>query len=316
MNPSEKQARRIDHFDWFRLALRFKGSVLPAILPQTLFCFIFGIVITILYRIGVPVAVPMLVAFVPNIALGLLLVFRTNTAYERFWEGRKWWGSLVNSTRNLARQIWVVIGEKDPQDRVHKIGALKLLVAFAITMKLHLRHHSLDVDPDLELLLLPSQYDKLKTMNHPPLEVALWIGDYLQLQYQRGCLDVYQLTAMQALLNNLVDALGACERILKTPLPVAYSTHLRQLVILYALSLPFQLVESLSWATGLVVGIFSFTILGIEEIALEIENPFGTDPNDLPLDSICKTMLRNIEDLITISTQANSLSYYDPGDPL
>ncbi len=292
---------------WFSRALQLRGSVLQAILPRTLLVALFGVLISGLHQLGWPVAIPVLVAFVPNIVLGLLLVFRTNTAYDRFWEGRKWWGSLINDVRNLARQIWVAVGEEDATDRQQKERTLRLLVAFAVAMKLHLRFQT--PNAELERLLTPAQFASLKGMNNPPLEIALWIGDYLQYQYSQGKLNSYQLSATLALLDNMVNALGASERILKTPIPLAYAIHLKQLLLLYCLSLPFQLVDALGWLTGPVVGVFSFTLLGIEEIGLEIENPFGCDPNDLPLDDICNTMLRNIEDLITISPLACRLHY-------
>ncbi|NJK64563.1 MAG: hypothetical protein HC921_19395 [Synechococcaceae cyanobacterium SM2_3_1] len=288
--------------NWFRLALQLRGSVVFSILPRTLVCSLFGVFISWLHQLGWPVSLPVLVAFVPNVVLGLLLVFRTNTAYDRFWEGRKHWGSLVNIVRNLARQIWVAVGEKDEQDRLHKARVLHLLVAFAVAMKLHLRHQR--PNRELEQLVSPQQFAKLQEMNNPPLEVALWIGDYLQSQYHRGLVNTYQLTAMHVLLNGMVDTLGACERILKTPIPPAYAIHLKQMLLMYCLALPFQMVETLSWLTGPIVGIFSFTLLGIEEIGIEIENPFGFDANDLPLDAICLTMLRNIEDLLTVTPES------------
>lgn len=293
---------RWETLNWFRRALQLKGSVVQAIFPRTLLAAGFGLLISGLHELGWPVAIPVLVAFVPNIVLGLLLVFRTNTAYDRFWEGRKWWGTLINTVRNLARQIWVAIEEEGPADRHQKERSLRLLVAFAVAMKLHLR--SQPPNQELEPLLTPAQLTSLKGMNNPPLEIALWIGDYLQYQYSQGKLNAYQLTNTQSLLNTMVDVLGASERILKTPIPLAYAIHLKQLLLLYCLSLPFQLVGSLGWLTGPVVGIFSFTLLGIEAIGLEIENPFGCDPNDLPLDDICQTMCRNINDLITISPLA------------
>jgi putative membrane protein len=138
-------------------------------------------------------------------------------------------------------------------------------------------------------------------MNNPPLEVAFWIGDYFQQQVNRRTLNDYQLITLQQLLNSMVDSLGSCERILKTPIPLAYAIHLKQLLLLYCLLLPFQLVGSLGWCTGLIVALVSFTLFGIEEIGIEIENPFGYDANDLPLDTICATMKRNVEDLITLT---------------
>lgn len=285
--------------NWFRLAFQLRGSVIPAILPRTLICGGFGVLITILEISGLPVSKPIFGNVIPSIVLGLLLVFRTNTAYDRFWEGRKCWGSIVNTSRNLARQIWVAVLEKDPQDHTEKVAALKLLVAFAVATKLHLRQEP--VNAELEALVPYNHYLKLKGMNNPPLEVAFWIGDYLQQQHQRGRLDGYQRSAMHQLLDILVDNLGACERILKTPIPLAYAIHLKQLLLLYCLLLPFQMVHDLGWWTGPIVALISFTLFGIEAIGIEIENPFGNDPNDLPLDAICATMLRNIEDLITLS---------------
>jgi putative membrane protein len=108
------------------------------------------------------------------------------------------------------------------------------------------------------------------------------------------------MNELQNLLNNLVDTLGACERILRTPMPLAYAIHLKQLLLLYCLLLPFQVVDELRWWTAPAVALVSFTLFGIEAIGVEIENPFGTDPNDLPLDTICDTIERNIEDLISI----------------
>jgi putative membrane protein len=284
---------------WFQIAFQLKGSVISAIYKRVICCALFGVLVSLLYFLKIPVSQPILGSVIPSIVLGLLLVFRTNTAYDRFWDGRKCWGSIVNNTRNIARQIWVSVDEKVPRDKEAKIAVLYLLVAFAVATKLHLRGER--INQELEDLISPSKYFKLQTMNNPPLEIAFWIGDYLQQQYTRNCLNSYQLTSIQELLNNLVDNLGACERILKTPMPLAYSIHLKQLLLLYCLLLPFQMVASLGWWTGLFVGIVSFTLFGIEAIGLEIENPFGYDANDLPLDAICLTMKRNIEDLISLS---------------
>jgi ion channel-forming bestrophin family protein len=288
---------------WLRTALQLKGSVVLDVLPRSLFCGFFGVIVSIAFSKGAPVSVPALASLIPNIVLGLLLVFRTNTAYDRFWEGRKAWGKLVNDTRNLARQIWVTIREKTESDRQEKIEALHLLVAFALTTKTHLRQEP--ADSELEHLLAPEHVAKLQNVMNPPLRVAFWIGDYLQLQHQRDRIKIHQLVEMQVLLNGLVDCLGACERILKTPMPIAYAIHLKQLILLYCLSLPFQMVGNLGWWTAPVVVLISFTLFGIEAIGIEIENPFGRDPNDLPLDLICETMFKNICDLTSLEPSIN-----------
>lgn len=285
--------------NWFRVAIRWRSSAIPVVLPRVICCSLFGSVISILYHLGFSVSWPIESGIVPTLVLGLLLVFRTNTAYERFWEGRKVWGTLVNTVRNLARQIWVAIAENRPEDRKAKLENMRLLVAFAVATKLHLRSEPLNYE--LEVLVKPDWYEKLKIMNHPALEIAFWIGDYLQHQHERHCLNTHQLTAMLKLLDTMVDVLGACERIVKTPIPLAYAIHLKQLLLIYCLALPFQIVSEFEWWTTPVVGLMSFTLLGVEEIGIEIENPFGHDPNDLPLDAICRTMERNIEDLITLA---------------
>jgi putative membrane protein len=292
--------------NWFNIALRWRGSVVPEVLPRSLLCGLFGIFIYGLHLLNVKVSLPILGSLIPNIVLGLLLVFRTNTAYERFWEGRKAWGTLVNTVRNLSRQILVSITESNPKDHQAKIAAVKLLPAFAIALKLHLR--SQPVNDELAVNLSPTQFNLLKTMNHPPLEIAFWINSYLQEQAHQKKLDLYQLSSMIQLLHQMVDVIGICERILRTPIPLAYSIHLKQLLMIYSLSLPFQMVDQLEWMTGPIVALISFTLLGIEEIGIQIEDPFGHDPNDLPLDAICNTMMRNIEDLISVSFDKGSIS--------
>jgi ion channel-forming bestrophin family protein len=283
---------------WMRYTLRLRGSVIPSVLPRTLICGAFAVFISTLHHLGLPVNLPALASVVSNVVLGLMLVFRTNTAYERFWEGRKLWGGITNASRNLARQIWVIVPDRSLADRRGKRAALDLLVAFAIAMKLHLRRER--INEELQPLLPSPQYESLKAMNNPPLEIAFWIQDYLQQQHDRDRLNIHQLISMQLLLNGLVDNLGGCERILKTPIPMAYAIHLKQLLLIYCLTLPFQFVSQVGWWTALVVILVSFTLFGIEAIGMEIENPFGRDYNDLPLDTICETMKRNIDDLTKV----------------
>jgi len=281
---------------WLRQIFILKGSVILGVLERSLFCGAFSLLISYLYSKQFPVSQPTLGSVIPSIVLGLLLVFRTNTAYERFWEGRRLWGSTVNTVRNLAWQIWVSVDEVEPGDRERKITALHLLPAFAISKKLYLRYEQ--ASEELNRWVSPSQYNLLQTLQNMPLEITSWLGDYLQQEYKRGLLTNHQLASIHTLMNILLDNLGGCERILKTPIPAAYVIHLNQLVLIYCLILPFQFVEDLGWWTGLFVALVSFALFGIEEIGVEIENPFGYDYNDLPLDKICQTIESNIEEFI------------------
>jgi ion channel-forming bestrophin family protein len=292
----------------FSSSLKMTGSVIPNIFSRVLWCGAFGLFVSVLYFYNIPVFAKSLGAVIPSIVLGLLLVFRTNTAYERFWEGRKAWGNIVNNIRNLSRLIWVAIDETDPSHRPEKEQALKLLVAFAIATKLHLR--SQPASDRLAELVSTLQFSKLQTATNPPLEVIFWISDYLQAKHEQLQISLYQMNELQTLLNNLVDMLGACERILRTPMPLAYAIHLKQLLFLYCLLLPFQVVEELRWWTAPAIALVSFTLFGIEAIGVEIENPFGSDPNDLPLDKICDTVDRNVEDLISMEPHYRRLNIY------
>jgi ion channel-forming bestrophin family protein len=292
----------------FSSSLKMTGSVIPNIFSRVLWCGAFGLFVSVLYFYNIPVFAKSLGAVIPSIVLGLLLVFRTNTAYERFWEGRKAWGNIVNNIRNLSRLIWVAIDETDPSHRLEKEQALKLLVAFAVATKLHLR--SQPASDRLADLVSTLQFSKLQTATNPPLEVIFWISDYLQAKHEQLQISLYQMNELQTLLNNLVDMLGACERILRTPMPLAYAIHLKQLLFLYCLLLPFQVVEELRWWTAPAIALVSFTLFGIEAIGVEIENPFGSDPNDLPLDKICDTVERNVEDLIRMEPHYRRLNIY------
>jgi ion channel-forming bestrophin family protein len=286
-HATEKRPNR-----WFRIAFQIEGSVLPSVLKRSMIFGLWGLPITLLWWQKWPVAIPALASIIPNIVLGLLLVFRTNTAYDRFWEGRKAWGTMNNSIRNLSRQIWVGIEAPDPQDLAHKTATMKLLLAFCVATKLLLRQD--DLSPALDSLVSPAQMQRLAQVQNPPLEIATWVEAYLQ----RSPVHPDQLRNMQILLGSMVDALGTCERILRTPMPLAYAIHLKQLLVLYCFSLPFQVVGTLGWWTPPLVVLIAFTLLGIEAIGIEIENPFGSDPNDLPLDRICDTMAINLQDLM------------------
>jgi ion channel-forming bestrophin family protein len=290
---------------WLGVALRVKGSVLPAVLPRSIVCGLVTAAIVLLAQQNIKLFVPLKDNLIPSIVLGLLLVFRTNTAYDRYWEGRKALGTIIVSIRNLSRQIWVHTAEKSPLDREKKRTVLNLLAAIPYVTKHHLRGEPMG--KEVQKLLSESRWQQLQQSqqsSNVPLEVVFWISDYLQREYRSGHLNVNQLVAMTNMLDAIVGAIAGCERILKTPIPLAYAIHLKQLLLIYCLFLPFQTVKDLGWMAVPVVSIVSFTLLGIEEIGVEIENPFGTDSNDLPLDTICETVLGNVEDLMRLSPES------------
>ncbi|MDJ0717130.1 MAG: bestrophin family ion channel [Prochloraceae cyanobacterium] len=284
-----------------QVILKLKGSVLRGILPCIALCGIYALLVSGADRAGYLSSISELKALpnaiiTLNIILSLLLAFRTNTAHQRFWEGRKLWGAMVNTVRNLTRSIWIYIEECDRKDRYEKEAAVRLATAFPIAMKLHLRRES--VNSELAPFVTPWQYQRLQYANHPTLEIAFWVGDYLQEQYDRERVNVIQLALLQEQLNEMVNILGGCERILKTPVPLAYTIALKILFMVYFLVLPLGLVQGLHWWTVPATIFISFLVFSIHEIGCEIEEPFGRDPNDLPLDFICNTIVCNVKDLL------------------
>ena len=193
----------------------------------------------------------------------------------------------------------------EPEDRVKKIAILRLVEAFHFATKFYLRGEPINME--LKELVSHEQYLQLQSVANPPLEIVSWIASYIQRQYQRGnqVFHYSHVVFIQSNLKNMMDCLGNCERILNTPLPFAYTIHLRQLLLIYCLLLPFQLVRDLGWSTGLFSALISFALFGIEEIGLEIENHFGYAPNDLPLDNLCHIIKTDIEDFIVANIECD-----------
>ncbi|KAK9766080.1 hypothetical protein K7432_005104 [Basidiobolus ranarum] len=304
--------------------LRYKGSVLPAILPHFLATTLFSSLIVYLYEVkNVKVSLPN--AIVPSLAVvvGLLLVFRTNTAYDRYYEGRRLWTTLRAAIRNLTRQFWTGVVEADKIDQVEKDNAIKLLLAFALATKHHLRGESDVPHFELEQLLPPElQFTArihYKTPNatnnlqhyrssveidaetgiNLPLEIAFYVSMYVQKQLKSKKIEGPQNTTISNALSTMVDSFGSLERILRTPIPLAYNIHLKQSLYAYCSVLPFTLVEGLHWMTIPIIGIVAFMLFGIDGIGAEIENPFGYDWNDLPLDDFCDELKREVDYMTT-----------------
>ncbi|MBD2606931.1 hypothetical protein H6G81_20940 [Scytonema hofmannii FACHB-248] len=284
--------------NWFKLVLSFRGSVIWDIKYQVAVTMIVATIITVIYEKGGyrGLSQPSLAGLIPGIVLGLLLVFRTNTAYERFWEGWQIAGMTIFTGRNLSRQIWMNIIVKSIEDQEKKAYHLRLIAAFFVAMTQHLRREG--VDDRLKSLLAPEHCLQLKNVSNMPLKITQLIGVYLAQQYRQQYIDSIQFAALNRLLDQLVECLSRCERILNAPMPRAYSIHLRHLLILYCFALPFQMVKDLHWWTVAVVGVVAFVLFGIEAIGLEIENPFGYDANDIPLDNLCRKLHNDIEELI------------------
>ena len=278
----------------------WKASIIPEVIPVVLFCGFVSLVVVIVHQSGINLSFSTIGLAVPGVVLGLLLVFRTNTAYERFWEARKLWGGQITTSRSIAQSVWNVIPTVDESHAREKQKITQLLIAFAVATKLHLR--SEPMSQELPNLLSLEQSELLRQHHsHPPLTILGWIRSWIKQQFQRGLIDELQSVYLLEMVDTLNTNLGGYERILNTPMPLAYSLHLRHLIYLYCLIFPFQVVDSLHWLTIPATCLVAFALFGIEEIGVEIQNPFGYDENDLELDRYCEIIRNNVEEIVAIT---------------
>lgn len=226
-----------------------------------------------------------------SFVISMLLVFRTNTAYDRWWEGRKQWGALVNNSRGLAIKLSAIIAPDNLADRNF---FKKMIPNFALALKNHLRS-------DETKLQLFEDVDVDYTIDHSkhiPNQISLLINKRLQNMQRQGKITQEQLLFINPEIQSLNDICGACERIKNTPIPYSYSAFLKKFIFIYVVTLPFGYVFSLGYYVIPVIAFIFYVIASLELIAEEIEDPFGNDANDLPLDKISKNIEWNVEELL------------------
>jgi ion channel-forming bestrophin family protein len=225
-------------------------------------------------------------------AISMLLVFRTNTAYDRWWEGRKQWGTLVNESRNLALKLNSIL---DGDDEKNRSFFIQLIPRFAQELKNHLQSEEtrliLDEHPHPEI----PNFDRNK---HVPNQVASLIMNRVNLLYRQGIIKGDQLILLNKEVSALLEVCGACERIKNTPIPYSYSGFIKKFIFIYIATLPVGYVFNLGyWVIPVVVFVF-YVLASLELIAEEIEDPFGKDANDLPMQRLTETIQKNVREIL------------------
>lgn len=281
--------------DWWKLIFAFHRSdsfrvLLPGMAAMAAYTALVAWVENDLLHVAFKnvTVVHSLVGFV----LSMLLIFRTNTAYERWWEGRKLWGSFVNNSRNLALKLHAFLPVEAKGDRVL---FRDLIVNFVFAAKEHLRN---GVKP-AELVSAGScDVDGFMQAGHVPNQILKVLFTEINRLLSSHVITGEQLIVLNAELQSFADNLGACERIKKTPIPYAYSLFLKKIIFVYVFSMPIGFVLDFGyWAMPIVTFIF-YAFASIEVIAEEIEDPFGTEANDLPTDLICDTIRTNLHEIL------------------
>lgn len=269
---------------WWRLIFQIhKGDTFRTLLPNLILVALFSFSVVYFNSAIKPGylihtnAIHGLFGFV----ISLLLVFRTNTAYERWWEGRRLWGTLINTSRNIALKCHAYI---DLKDSVRERLAFDI-ANFAVVLKDHLQGR------------IETSGSQIR---HPPsAAVELLLMDLTNLNRHGSISDVQILT-----LNNditlLSDICGACERIKNTPIPFSYHAFIKKFVFAYVFSMPFVFASEFGFWTCLITTFMFYVLASLEILAEEIENPFGDDANDLPLDELSHIIRKNVYEILLI----------------
>lgn len=273
------------HQHWFLSLFSWRGSVLPNIFSRLSLNFALSVsaVLLLPYYDSLGLHLTTAPFSLVGIAIAIFLGFRTNTSYARFNEARCLWGMLLITTRSILRQIQSILN-----DKAASLLAAQFLMAFSWSLNHQLR--GTNAQADLERLL-PEPY--LAEVLSSPLRtnrILLLLGEWLGQKYRAGQLSDIVWADIDKNLNEMAHIQGACERIANTPIPYAYGLILRRTVYLFCTILPFALVDDLRYLTPLISVFISYTFLSLEYVAEEIEEPFGTAPNDLALDAICTTI--------------------------
>lgn len=289
----------------------WQGSVLPKLLPRLSGLFIFTALVVYfrdyLDRYHGELSTNIYTLF--GIALAIFLGFRNTVSYDRFWEGRKLWGALLNDTRSLAQQVHNFI-PNDEQHQTEKVAFIKQMAAMAYALNHQLRHT--DPMPELKRLLSAELLAKLDGAAYKPVLLMRELGAQLNQWRQRGTIDTILQAAMDRHLANFSDVIGGCERIAGTPIPFSYNVLLHRTIYIYCFLLPFGFANSLHWYAPFIITFVAYTFTALEAIADELEDPFGTMQNDLALDALSANIERSIAEIEEVAAPAadQTNSYY------
>ncbi|WP_277189599.1 bestrophin family ion channel [Caballeronia sp. BR00000012568055] len=284
--------------NWFRLLFVWRGSVLPQLLPRLTLIFVLSVAAIFMhdhvrsYPIGLGTPPFALV----GIALAVFLGFRNGASYDRWWEGRKLWGGLVNTARSLARQALSLPHPRDAAESRRFVAALGGL-AHALRHQLRGTDALADALADLAPRLPPDLHIRVAAAQFKPGVILLWLGEWVAERRRENVLDGSALLAFERNLDELSTLIGGCERLASTPLPFSYSVMIHRTIYFFCVLLPFGLVDGAGLLTPLFSLLVAYAFMALEAIAAQIEDPFGMEENDLALNAICNTLEDMLHDM-------------------
>lgn len=278
-----------------KLFLLMRGSVLPRIFTTLLVNVVIATLVT--WSHGDLWDLKITLTTIPFTLIGLpiaiFLGFRNNSAYDRFWEGRKLWGELVLRSRNLARQCTTLIDDPRPALASNGLQDVRVRmmyrnIAFVYALRDHLR--DLKTDKTVVPFLSSAEYEAMQHAPNKPDFLMRQMGADLQRCIKEKRIDPSMAVVVDNTMSALTAASASCERIKNTPVPYSYTLLLHRTAYIYCFLLPFGLVDSIGFMTPFVVAIVAYTFFGLDALGDELEEPFGLEPNDLPLDAMCRAI--------------------------
>lgn len=277
---------------FLRTALAIKGSASPAVTRRVVFTTSFSLACSVVFHHYPQVAIPITPLEYSGAVLSLFLLLRINSGLDRWWEARKIWGSIVNQSRNLA-----IIGyEYSSANQALSKTFLSWVAAFPHVMRESLRSEK--ELTEVKELLGEEETNRIKSSQHMPTYVGAKIAELICVLRTKG-LDNFAFQRAERERALLIDAIGACERIRNTPIPLAIAIIVRRFILLFLLLLPLGLVDRVVWLTPLVVALASYPLFTLDEIGAEIQNPFSPrNLSHLPLKNICINIQANVMSLL------------------
>lgn len=276
--------------DFWSEVFRVQGSVTPYVIRRVLF---FAAIAAVVWAVAVAFNIHTGLEVAPyeiiGVVLALLLVLRTNAGYDRWYEARKLWGGIVNQSRNLGT-IGAIYGPKDPewQDQF-----VRWTAAFAHACRHSLRGES-DIS-DMNELLGKQEAARLAKAPHMPMYVAGRLATMLRRAVDSGAMDRFAFMQAEHERAQLIDHVGACERIIRTPLAQVFSIKIRRFLFVYLVALPIAIVDKTGALTPLIVLVVAYPLLSLDQIGIELQSPFSRERlSHLPLDEISANIERNV----------------------
>jgi putative membrane protein len=288
-----------DRRGFWRQAFAWQGSITPLVIP---YVFAFGLIATtvcvlawLMKRCQIDVGLEIAPFEIAGAALGLLLILRTNAGYDRWWEARKLWGGIVNQSRNLG----ISALSYGPADAAWREEFIKWAAAFPHIARCSLRGEQ----PSAEVAALVGQdaSDQIAASAHMPSFVALKLAGLLREACNRCDMDRFAFMQVDRERAALIDHIGACERILKTPLPLVYAIKIRRFIALFLLTLPFALLHRIEndWLVPIITMLVAYPLMSLDQIGIELQNPFAkANLSHLPLGDISATIEKNLLGLL------------------